>query len=110
MGERNIAAVSAISLAILVVRSTSSPYECGPYCPPENTTMNSCVTTCPNDDKPFDPFNVKEAWFKNGTPCWRNETGIACVGMCCGGECELSSACENDLNECPQNDSESSEK
>ncbi|XP_049523649.1 uncharacterized protein LOC125945598 [Dermacentor silvarum] len=101
MGALKIAAVSAVTLGVLV-QSMSSDYECGPYCPPENQTMNICVTTCPlKEGEIFDRFNAKMGRFRDGTPCWVEGEGPGLEGVCCDGECNQNkTACKSKMAKC----------
>uniref|UniRef100_A0A6G5A1K2 Putative evasin n=1 Tax=Rhipicephalus microplus TaxID=6941 RepID=A0A6G5A1K2_RHIMP len=89
MGVLNIAVVAVVPLVFIVVLShpESQKFECGPYCPEQGVTYNSCWTVCESSvNEGLDPFNTKNGRFRNGTPCWLEDSGHK-KGVCCGGEC-----------------------
>uniref|UniRef100_A0A224YB12 Basic tail secreted protein n=1 Tax=Rhipicephalus zambeziensis TaxID=60191 RepID=A0A224YB12_9ACAR len=96
--------VSTVSTVFVTTQPFTIEYTCGPICPPQNTTMNSCVTFCPgqkelDEDVTIDIMvlaSLRQGIFRNGTPCTlddddvleRNgEVGVR-VGKCCGGDCK----------------------
>nr|XP_037286626.1 uncharacterized protein LOC119179612 isoform X2 [Rhipicephalus microplus] len=90
MGVLNIAVVAVVPLVFIVVLShpESQKFECGPYCPEQGVTYNSCWTVCESSvNEGLDPFNTKNGRFRNGTPCWlsRSRTAKARDMGCCVG-------------------------
>ncbi|XP_075725118.1 uncharacterized protein LOC142767411 isoform X1 [Rhipicephalus microplus] len=92
---------------IIATRPLTTTYQCGPFCPPENVTMKSCVTLCSEEEieegenGETDAFRItvlaeaNQGRFRDGTPCLIEDDEVLerdgevgeQVGMCCGGNC-----------------------
>uniref|UniRef100_A0A0C9R596 Putative evasin n=1 Tax=Amblyomma americanum TaxID=6943 RepID=A0A0C9R596_AMBAM len=95
------AALCVSILAVLLQQSRSTEYVCGPFCPPENVTLKSCVTLCTDLKEGFDIFSdPRQGLFRNGTPCWISGDEGGTRGQCCGDECEQKEACKSTMHKC----------